>query len=214
MNGIEGHDGYYSRITGDRLIELLNRQYTVPTLNSIPDSTTIKWMDGKYEVFFRIGEFVRVLIGDSYVYFRLKDIKDNHAEWEQLDSFKLEDYYTKKDIDDKGYLTEQDISHLATKEYVQEELENASVDLSNYYTKTQVDSKLEDLILSGGGGGVEVLSPEEYDNKKQNNSIISNMIYLLVVNNAPYELYVGTILIGKKSELESIGFPYTFPIIF
>ena len=51
----------------------------------------------------------------------------------------LSNFYTKEEIDSKGYLTEhQDISHLATKDYVKEEINNKEVTWSDVYNKPNI----------------------------------------------------------------------------
>lgn len=55
----------------------------------------------------------------------------------------LDDYYTKQQIDGKGYVTSAELvtKDYASKEYVREEV--SKVDLSDYYTKGQSDSKYQ-----------------------------------------------------------------------
>lgn len=173
MSGV-GYNGYYLHKTGERVNELLSRQFIVPTLEDCPNETTLSWIDGGYEVVFRIGEFVRVPNGDDFTFYRLKDIKNGSAVW----------------------------------------VDATSVDMRDYYTKKQIDDKLANIIISGGGGGVELISEEAYVSKKENGEIIDNVMYFIVVNGEPYELYIGYHLIGKKGEIENLAFPYTFPIIF
>ena len=90
-----------------------------------------------------------------------------------------------------------------------------SADMKDYYTKKEIDDKISNIIISGGGGGgVELISEEDYAAKKENGTIVDNVMYFIVVNDEPYELYIGYHLIGKKGEIENLAFPYTFPIIF
>ena len=100
MNGVNGHNGYYIQESGDRIVELLSRQFIVPTLDAPPTSETTTWQDGDYVVEFRIGELCRVLVDNDYIFYRLKDI-NNGAVWVEATSADLKDYYTKKQIDDK-----------------------------------------------------------------------------------------------------------------
>ena len=174
MSGVEGHNGYYLKKSGERVNELLSRQFIVPTLNEVPSSSTLTWIDGDYEVEFRIGELVRVPNGDDYSFFRLKDVTNDGAVWMNATTADLDDYYTRKEIDDK----------------------------------------LANLVISGGGGGVELVSEEQYNSKVENGEIIDNVMYFIVVDDEPYELYIGYHLIAKKGELANVSFPYTFPIIF
>lgn len=177
MSGIEGHNGYYIRKTGERIDELLSRQFVVPTLNNPPTKSTMTWADGAYEVKFRVGELVRVKNGNDYIFYRLKNVSKAGAIWEDI----------------------------------------TGADMSNYYTKKEIDDKFSNIVIpdiSGTGGGVEIVSEEEYAQKKKEGSIVDNVMYFIVVNNEPYELYIGYHLIGKRGEIENISFPYTFPIIF
>lgn len=166
------NQGYHLRKSGERVNELLSRQFVVPTLQEAPTSETLSWQDGGYIVEFRIGEFVRVFDGEDYNFYRLHDKNSNGAVWKEA----------------------------------------TSVELDHYYTKAQIDEKLSQISVSGGGG-VEITTPEQYGQKKENGEIVDNVIYLLLVDNEPYEMYVGLLLIGKKGEGD-MGFPYSFPIIF
>lgn len=100
MNGVNGHNGYYIQESGDRIVEMLSRQFIVPTLDTLPTTETISWQDGEYVIDFRIGELCRVLVDGNYIFYRLKDI-NNGAIWVEATSADLKDYYTKKQIDDK-----------------------------------------------------------------------------------------------------------------
>lgn len=174
MSGVAGHNGYYLKKSGERVNDLLSRQFIVPTLYAAPTSETLSWEDGDYVVEFRVGEFVRVQDNNDFIFYRLKDINDNGAVWANATSADMQDYYTRKEVDDK----------------------------------------LSKLVISGGGGGVELVSEEEYATKKENGEIADNILYFIVVDDEPYELYIGLHLIAKKGEIESLGFPYTFPITF
>lgn len=148
-------DGYYLNKTGDRVSELLSRHYIVPTLNAVPTQDTLTWLDGEYEVEFRIGEFVRVFKDEEPIFYRLADIIDGKAVW--------------------------------------------NVGTGPIPTST---------------GGVELISLEDYNTKKENGELVDNIIYFIIVDGEPYELYIGQFLIAKKGDLANMNFPYTFPIIF
>lgn len=173
MSGILGHNGFYLKKTGERVNDLLSRQFIVPTLDAEPNSATLSWTDGDYEVIFRVGEFVRVAVENDYTFYRLKDINDNGAVW----------------------------------------VNATSADMKDYYTRKEIDKKISDLVISGGGG-VVILSAEDYDSKKENGELIDYILYFIVVDDEPYELYIGEHLIAKKGEIGNLSFPYTFPIIF
>lgn len=75
--------GYELHKTGARVKELLERQFVVPTLDNAPTQDTLSWQDGKYVVEFRIGELCRVREGEEWKFFRLNDINDGVAEWQE-----------------------------------------------------------------------------------------------------------------------------------
>jgi hypothetical protein len=54
----------------------------------------------------------------------------------------------------------------------------------------------------------------EFRLKADNGEIINNMWYCIMSEEDPYELYFGQELVAKRGELESPGFPYTFPLTF
>lgn len=83
MSGIEGHNGYYLKKTGERVNELLSRQFIVPTLREIPTETTLTWEDGEYVVEFRVGEMCRVYTSKGYKLYKLINIANNVAEWQE-----------------------------------------------------------------------------------------------------------------------------------
>lgn len=71
-------------ITKQRFESLLNNAYIIPTLGAVPDETTLVYVDGEYNVNFKIGDYCRVRNTDSeygYDFFRLYDIKDGLAVW-------------------------------------------------------------------------------------------------------------------------------------
>lgn len=199
MSGIEGHNGYYLRKSGERVSELLSRQFIVPTLPSAPTSTTLRWRDGEYDVDFRVGEMCRVRQGGEWVFYRLDDISNGVAVWSNANASELPDmtdYYTKQEVD----------SRLEDKADV--------TDLGDYYTKRQVDDLISDIEPpGGGGGGVVYITQEEYDALKEADSIVERKIYFVTINDEPSALYIGKILIAQREEGQK-GFTYNFPIIF
>lgn len=199
MSGIEGHNGYYLRKSGERVSELLSRQFIVPTLPSAPTSTTLRWRDGEYDVDFRVGEMCRVRQGGEWVFYRLDDVSNGVAVWSNANASELPDmtdYYTKQEVD----------SRLEDKADVD--------DLGDYYTKRQVDDLISDIEApGGGGGGVVYITQEEYDALKETDSIVERKIYFVTINDEPSALYIGKILIAQREEGQK-GFTYNFPIIF
>lgn len=202
MSGIEGHNGYYLRKSGERVSELLSRQFIVPTLPSAPTSTTLRWRDGEYDVDFRVGEMCRVRQGGEWVFYRLDDISNGVAVWSNANASELPDmtdYYTKQEVDSR-LEDKADVTDLP--------------DLDNYYTKRQVDDLISDIESpGGGGGGVVYITQEEYDALKEADSIVERKIYFVTINDEPSALYIGKILIAQREEGQK-GFTYNFPIIF
>lgn len=202
MSGIEGHNGYYLRKSGERVSELLSRQFIVPTLPSAPTSTTLRWRDGEYDVDFRVGEMCRVRQGGEWMFYRLDDISNGVAVWSNANASELPDmtdYYTKQEVDSR-LEDKADVTDLP--------------DLDNYYTKRQVDDLISDIESpGGGGGGVVYITQEEYDALKEADSIVERKIYFVTINDEPSALYIGKILIAQREEGQK-GFTYNFPIIF
>lgn len=99
----ENLKGYYLNKTGDRVIQLLDRQFVVPTLNNIPDEQTNSWQDGEYTVAFRVGELCRVKVNENWEFYQLYDVLDNVYHWRKTNgagTSNLDDYYTKQEIND------------------------------------------------------------------------------------------------------------------
>lgn len=96
--GVITSEGYHLQKSGDRVSTLLSRHYVVPTLDSPPNENTLAWNDDSYMVNFRIGEFARVATDNGYVFYRLDDIAENKASWQELTSEDLSNYYTKDEI--------------------------------------------------------------------------------------------------------------------
>lgn len=98
--------GYDLHKSGSRVNELLERQFIVPTLNTIPNKDTLSWQDGTYNTSFRIGEFCRVKKDNHYEFYRLDDIENGIAIWRATSASSLpegSDYYTKEETNNKIY---------------------------------------------------------------------------------------------------------------
>ena len=268
-------DGYKSRMTGERVVDLLSRHFIVPTLLSPPTENTLSWEDGSYTVNFRIGELVRIYEDGFPIFYRLVDLNTNKAVWQRITPSDLSLFYTKEEINtlledydaiiqNRAYLT------AVPSEYVtEEELENKKYltshqDISGkqdrihdlptiregaargataiqekdlfekVYSKIEINDLLANLDaggsvspnppVSGPGvsdpslpsvvGSVILMSPEEYENLVEAGGTYADILYCTLVDDSPYEIYLGTFLIAKKGEAVNAGFPYTFPIIF
>lgn len=85
-------------------------------------------------------------------------------------------------------------------------------DMSDYYTKDDIDTKFENIEYPEDES-VKTLSQSEYDELITNDSVATNTIYLVTSDGSPTALYVGKVLIAQREE-GSKGFAYNFPIIF
>ena len=148
--GVINNQGYYLQKSGERVSTLLSRQYIVPTLNSPPDENTLTWKDGEYIVDFRIGEFVRVISDDSYIFYRLTDISNNKACWESLDKADLSIYYSKEEIDTLLHNLEESTNINEVIIPIEQELENKQDKIENL---DDINSKLAviDNIIDENG---------------------------------------------------------------
>ena len=97
-------NGYYLNKTGDRVNQLLSRQFIVPTLDNSPTTETKSWIDGEYLVDFRIGELCRVKENNKWVFYRLQDIDGSIYIWVKANASEMSDfsgYYTKEETNSK-----------------------------------------------------------------------------------------------------------------
>lgn len=170
--------GYNLNKTGERVSELLSRQFIVPTLQEVPTENTLSWIDGEYNTQFRIGEFCRVKVDEEYQFYQLQDIKDNKAYWVNTSNSSS----------------------------------SGDVDLSDYYTKEEVNDKIDNIEFPEDES-IKIVSQEEYDVLVENNNILPTTIYFITLNEDPVALYLGKVLIAQREEGQK-GFTYNFPIIF
>lgn len=171
--------GYHLGKTGERVNELLSRQFIVPTLSSAPTTTTLQWQDGKYIVDFRIGEMCRVKQGEEYIFYRLDDISNGVATWSNVRASELPD-------------------------------------MSSYYTKEEVDTRIEEEISSitiSEGESIKIVTEDEYNEMKESDTLSDNIMYFISKDGSPIALYIGKVQIAVREE-GSKGFTYNFPIIF
>lgn len=139
------NNGYHLRKTGERVNELLSRQFIVPTLSTAPTSATLKWKDGEYDVYFRVGEMCRVRQGNEWVFYRLDDIANEKAVWSNANASELPDmgdYYTKEETDKRIKEHTPDLSDYYSKGEVDDKIKEHQPDLSEYYTADEVDKEL------------------------------------------------------------------------
>ena len=218
------NNGYHLRKTGERVNELLSRQFIVPTLSTAPTSTTLKWKDGEYDVYFRIGEMCRVRQDAEWVFYRLDDIANGKALWSNANASELPDmgdYYTKTEVDDKIKEHQPDLSEYYTADEVDQKLgEKAnSTDLPNmseYYTKEEADQKILEGVSSvviPEDESIKNVTEDEYNAMFDANELSDKTMYFVSKDGSPIALYIGRVQIAVREE-GSKGFAYNFPIIF
>lgn len=160
------------------------------------------------------GERVKTLLERQFIVPTLDSAPTNSTVlWEDGNSttkFRVGEFCRVKNGNDWDFYRLYDISN-NNASWVKIDV-NADVDLSDYYTKTEVDNKISNLEFPEDQS-VKTISQSEYDNLLESGNIISTTIYLVLKENSPEALYVGTVLIAKKEE-GSKGFTYNFPIIF
>lgn len=218
------NNGYHLRKTGERVNDLLSRQFIVPTLSTAPTSATLKWEDGEYDVYFRVGEMCRVRQDDEWVFYRLDDIANGKAFWSNANASELPDmgdYYTKDEVDDKFKEHQPDLSEYYTSDEVDEKLDEKanSTDLPNmseYYTKKEADKKIEEAVSSvviPEDESIKNVTEDEYNAMFDANELSDKTMYFVSKDGSPIALYIGRVQIAVREE-GSKGFAYNFPIIF
>ena len=192
-------EGYHLNKTGERVSELLSRQFVVPTLDSVPTEQTRNWIDGEYLVDFRIGELCRVKVEEEWVFYRLVDIVGGKRVWSKANASEMpdmSDYYTKEEVDTK--------------------IEEHQPDLSEYYTKEEVNIKIEEGVASiviPEDESIKNVTEDEYNAMFEANTLSDKTMYFVSKDGSPIALYIGKVQIAVREE-GSKGFAYNFPIIF
>lgn len=218
------NNGYHLRKTGERVNELLSRQFIVPTLSTAPTSTTLKWKDGEYDVYFRVGEMCRVRQDEEWVFYRLDDVFNGIAVWSNTNASELPDmgdYYTKDEVDDKIKEHQPDLSEYYTADEVDQRLDEKanSTDLPNmseYYTKEEADQKISEGVSSvviPEDESIKNVTEDEYNAMFDANELSDKTMYFVSKDGSPIALYIGKVQIAVREE-GSKGFAYNFPIIF
>lgn len=112
-----------------------------------------------------------------------------------------------------------DLSNYYTKEEVDEKvgsIEIPEVELDDYYTKDEVDNKIEEGV-SGitfpEDESIKNLTQDEYDAMKEADLLSDKTLYFISKDDSPVALYIGKVQIAVREE-GSKGFAYNFPIIF
>ena len=112
-----------------------------------------------------------------------------------------------------------DLSNYYTKEEVDEKvgsIEVPEVELDDYYTKDEVDNKIGEGV-SGitfpEDESIKNLTQDEYDAMKEADLLSDKTLYFVTKDDSPMALYIGRVQIAVREE-GSKGFAYNFPIIF
>ena len=84
-------------------------------------------------------------------------------------------------------------------------------------TKTHIDD-LENKAadLQQNKSNILYMKQAEYDKLRETGQIVENNIYVILKAQNPWRIYIGNFKFAEKEfdPNASIGFPYTFPIIF
>lgn len=112
-----------------------------------------------------------------------------------------------------------DLSNYYTKEEVDDKvgsIEIPEVELDDYYTKEEVDNKIDEGV-SGitfpEDESIKNLTQDEYDAMKEADLLSDKTLYFVSKDDSPVALYIGKVQIAVREE-GSKGFAYNFPIIF
>lgn len=217
-------EGYHLNKTGERVSELLSRQFVVPTLGSVPTQQTRNWIDGEYLVDFRIGELCRVKVEEEWVFYRLVDIVGGNRIWAKANSSEMpdmSDYYTKEETDKRIEEHTPDLSEYYTSKEVDEKLDGKAdsdelPDMSKYYTKKETEQKIEEGVSSiviPEDESIRNVTEDEYNAMFEANTLSDKTMYFVSKDGSPIALYIGKVQIAVREE-GSKGFAYNFPIIF
>lgn len=112
-----------------------------------------------------------------------------------------------------------DLSNYYTKEEVDEKvgsIEIPEVELDDYYTKEEVDNKIDEGV-SGitfpEDESIKNVTQDEYDAMKEADLLSDKTLYFVSKDDSPVALYIGKVQIAVREE-GSKGFAYNFPIKF
>lgn len=112
-----------------------------------------------------------------------------------------------------------DLSNYYTKEEVDEKvgsIEIPDVELEDYYTKEEVDNKIDEGVSSitfPDDESIKNVTQDEYDAMKEAELLSDKTLYFVSKDDSPVALYIGKVQIAVREE-GSKGFAYNFPIIF
>lgn len=112
-----------------------------------------------------------------------------------------------------------DLSNYYTKEEVDEKvgsIEIPEVELDDYYTKEEVDNKIDEGVSGIAfpeDESIKNVTQDEYDAMKEADLLSDKTLYFVSKDDSPVALYIGKVQIAVREE-GSKGFAYNFPIRF
>jgi hypothetical protein len=89
-------------------------------------------------------------------------------------------------------------------------------DMSDYYTRDEVDDKITEAVTSieiPEDESIKNVTEDEYNSLFETDSLSDKTMYFVSKDGSPIALYIGKVQIAVREE-GSKGFAYNFPIIF
>lgn len=133
------------------------------------------------------------------------------------------EFYRLHDINDKIAYWEKanaselpDLSDYYTKDEVDDKISEHVPDLSDYYTKEETEQKIDEGISSiviPEDESIKNVTEDEYNAMFDANELSDKTMYFVSKDGSPIALYIGKVQIAVREE-GSKGFAYNFPIIF
>lgn len=131
--------------------------------------------------------------------------------------YRLQDINGLKRIWIKANASEMpDMSDYYTKEEVDGKIEEHQPDLSEYYTKEETEQKIEESLSSiviPEDESIKNVTEDEYNAMFEADTLSDKTMYFVSKDGSPIALYIGKVQIAVREE-GSKGFAYNFPIIF
>lgn len=144
-------------------------------------------LETKYETTDKISTRIhRIITNNFYTRTETKILIDKSIEFfrDNWLKFKLENYVLKDDFFD--YLSR------------------------TYYTRDKVD----ELVEQDKFCRIRYISNTAFNTLKKKKQVEDNCIYVITKYERAVALYIGTLQFAKRDETQSMGFPYTWPIVF
>ena len=109
-----------------------------------------------------------------------------------------------------------DMGDYYTKEEVDTKIEEHQPDLSEYYTKEETEQKIDEgfaSIVIPEDESIKNVTEDEYNVMFEADTLSDKTMYFVSKDGSPIALYIGKVQIAVREE-GSKGFAYNFPIIF